>query len=246
MLEIKSLHAGITDQEILKGFSLSAKSGEIHAIMGPNGSGKSTLANIIAGHPGYEVYSGTIKFGNSDVLALAPEERAQQGIFLAFQYPMSIPGVSVAHFLRLALNAQEKAQQKTLTGVAGFIKILRTEMKVLGIPMSFAERSVNDGFSGGEKKRLEMLQMLVLNPKLVILDEIDSGLDIDAIKIVANAVHILRERNSEVTFLIITHYQRLLDYITPTTVHIMQDGIIVKTGGSELAHALEKSGYVGL
>ena len=246
MLEIKSLRAGITAQEILKSFSLTVKQGEIHAIMGPNGSGKSTLANVIAGHPSYEVYSGVIKFGNTDILALEAEQRAQLGIFLAFQYPMSIPGVSVAHFLRLALNAQEKAHNKPLTGVAGFIKMLRKEMKVLEIPISFAERSVNDGFSGGEKKRLEMLQMLILNPKLVILDEIDSGLDIDAIKIAANAVQNLHQNSPDTIFLVITHYQRLLNYIIPTYVHVVQDGAVVRTGGPEVAHQLEADGYAGI
>jgi len=246
MLTVKNLHAGVATQEILHGLTLSAKPGEILALMGPNGSGKSTLANSIAGHPAYTVHSGSICFENSEILELEPEERAQKGIFLAFQYPASIPGVSVSHFLRLALNAQEKARGEVPTGVAPFIKLLRAQMKTLDIPISFAERSVNDGFSGGEKKRLEMLQMLILKPRLVILDEIDSGLDIDAIKIVAEAVHVLKAASPETIFLIITHYQRLLNHIKPDTVHIMRAGEIIKTGSFELAHELEKSGYANL
>ena len=246
MLTVKKLSVSIADTNILQDLTLTIPTGEIHAVMGPNGSGKSTLANVIAGHPAYTVSSGSIHFANSDILALAPEERAQKGIFLAFQYPASIPGVSVMHFLRLALNAQEKAQGKPLTGVAPFIKQLRARMKELAIPISFAERSVNDGFSGGEKKRLEMLQMLILQPRLVILDEIDSGLDIDAMKIVADAVHTLKKESPETSFLIITHYQRLLDYITPDAVHIMLEGSVTKSGGPELAQTLEKSGYTGL
>jgi Fe-S cluster assembly ATP-binding protein len=246
MLEVKGLRAGIDGLEILKGLSLSIPAGEIHAIMGPNGSGKSTFANVIAGHPGYAVSDGAITFHENEILELAPEERAQQGIFLAFQYPQAIPGVSVAHFLRLSLNALKKARGEEPTGLAPFIRELRARMKTLGIPGTFAERSVNDGFSGGEKKRLEMLQMLILKPRLIILDEIDSGLDIDAIKVVAQAVHAAREERPETTVLAITHYQRLLDYVTPDHVHVMRDGQVIKSGGPELARELEKSGYADL
>lgn len=241
MFQISNLRAEIEGKEILRGLSLTAKPGEIHAIMGPNGSGKSTLANLIAGHPAYEATGGSITLNKQDVLEMNPEERAAAGIFLAFQYPASIPGVSVSHFLRLALNSLEKARGKKPTPMAEFIRTLRAHMKTLSIPLSFAERSVNDGFSGGEKKRLEMLQMLVLQPRLVILDEVDSGLDIDAIKVVANAVHQLDR--TKTTVLVITHYQRLLNYITPDHVHVVQEGQIVRSGGPEVAHHLEKHGY---
>lgn len=241
MFQISNLHAEIDGKSILNGINFKAQAGEIHALMGPNGSGKSTLANVLAGHPAYEATKGTITFNKKDVLEMSPEERAAAGIFLAFQYPASIPGVSVSHFLRIALNAQEKARGEKLTPMAEFIRGLRTHMKTLGIPTSFAERSVNDGFSGGEKKRLEMLQMLVLQPRLVVLDEIDSGLDIDAIKVVAEAVHILER--SKTIVLVITHYQRLLNYITPDFVHVIQEGKIIRSGGPEVAHELEKHGY---
>lgn len=241
MLNIIDLHASIEEKEILKGVTLSVSEGEYAALMGPNGSGKSTLAHILAGHPSYEVTKGTITLNGHDVLAMTPEERAISGIFLAFQYPASIPGVSVSHFLRLCLNAQQKARGEEISGVAPFIKLLRNEMKALSMSMSFAERSVNDGFSGGEKKRLEMLQMLILKPKLVILDEIDSGLDVDAIKIVASAVTKLESKETSV--LLITHYQRLLNYIKPDTVHIMKEGKIVQTGDAELAKQIEETGY---
>ncbi|MCC2631370.1 MAG: Ironsulfur cluster assembly ATPase protein SufC [Patescibacteria group bacterium] len=241
MLEITDLHASIEDKKILSGLSLTIKKGEWAALMGPNGSGKSTLAHILAGHPSYEVQSGSILLEGQDVLAMAPEGRAANGIFLAFQYPASIPGVSVSQFLRLSLNAQQKARGEEVTGVAPFIKLLRTHMKTLEMPMSFAERAVGDGFSGGEKKRLEMLQMLVLQPKLVILDEIDSGLDIDAMKVVSDAVKELDKTRTSV--LIITHYQRLLNYLTPDSVHVMKEGQIIKSGGAELALQLEAEGY---
>jgi Fe-S cluster assembly ATP-binding protein len=241
MFQISNLHAEIDGKPILKGVDFKAKLGEIHALMGPNGSGKSTLAYILAGHPAYETTEGSVIFDKKDILELSPEERSATGIFLAFQYPASIPGVSVSHFLRLALNAQEKARGEKMTTVAEFIRGLRTHMKTLGIPLSFAERSVNDGFSGGEKKRIEMLQMLVLQPRLVILDEIDSGLDIDAIKVVAEAVHHLDR--SKTIVLVITHYQRLLNYITPDFVHVMAEGKIVRSGGPEVAHHLEEHGY---
>ena len=241
LLTVRDLHAGAGDSPILRGLSLSVKTGEVAAIMGPNGSGKSTLANVLAGHPSYEVSRGSAAFAGSDLLSIAPEERAQAGLFLAFQYPTSIPGVSVSHFLRLCLNAQERANKLAVTGVAPFIRLLRGHMKALSMPSSFAERSVNDGFSGGEKKRLEMLQMLVLQPKLVILDEIDSGLDIDAMKVVAAAVNSLDRSRTAV--IVITHYQRLLDYIKPDRVHVMKSGIITESGGPEVALRLEKEGY---
>lgn len=241
MLEIKNLQASIEGNQVLRDLNLSMGTGEIAALMGPNGSGKSTLAHVLAGHPSYEVLSGSALLENQNLLELEPEERASAGLFLAFQYPASIPGVSVSHFLRLSLNAQQKARGEEITGVAPFIKLLRGAMKTLDMPMSFAERSVNDGFSGGEKKRLEMLQMLILQPRLVILDEIDSGLDIDAMQIVAAAVNSLDRSRTSV--LVITHYQRLLNYIAPDSVHVMKAGRIVKSGGPELALQLEKEGY---
>lgn len=241
MFTISHLHAGTNNQTILHDLNLTIQPGEITAIMGPNGSGKTTLAAIIAGHPSYQVQEGTILFGDQDILVMAPEERATEGIFLAFQYPPSLPGVSVSHFLRLSLNAQEKARGETLTAMGPFIKRLRTTMAQLQIPWSFAERSLNDGFSGGEKKRMEMLQMLILQPRLVILDEIDSGLDIDAMRIVSQAVQSLDL--SRTSILIITHYQRLLEYLQPHTVHVLKEGHIVRSGTSALAKELENSGY---
>lgn len=242
LLSISNLSARAGETDILRGLSLQVKLGEVAAIMGPNGSGKSTLANVLAGHPSYATTGGTASLNGTSLLELAPEERAQAGLFLAFQYPASIPGVPVSQFLRLCLNAQERAAGKEATGVAPFIRLLRTHMKTLFIPSSFAERSVGDGFSGGEKKRLEILQMLVLQPKLVILDEIDSGLDIDALKIVAVAVNSLDRTKTGI--LVITHYQRLLDYITPDSVHIMKAGVITESGGADIALRLEKEGYV--
>jgi len=241
MLTISKLQASIDHTPILKKFSLSIKPGEITAIMGPNGSGKSTLAHVLAGHPSYEVVSGSAQLEEHELLELDPEERAARGLFLAFQYPPSIPGVSVSSFLRLALNAQEKARGEALTPLNVFLKTLRAQMKQLEIPWEFSQRAVNEGFSGGEKKRLEMLQMLILKPRLVILDEIDSGLDIDAIKVVAAAVQLLDRSRTSV--IIITHYQRLLNYIKPDSVHVMKAGRLVKSGGPELALELEKTGY---
>ena len=241
MLTITDLQASIDATPILKKFSLQVKEGEITAIMGPNGSGKSTLAHVLAGHPSYEVTGGSAHLNKEELLELDPEERAAKGLFLAFQYPPSIPGVSVSSFLRLALNAQEKARGEALTPLNIFLKTLRAQMKQLEIPWEFSQRAVNEGFSGGEKKRLEMLQMLILQPTLVILDEIDSGLDIDAIKVVAAAVQLLDR--SHTTVIIITHYQRLLNYITPDSVHVRKAGRIVKSGGPELALELEKTGY---
>jgi Fe-S cluster assembly ATP-binding protein len=246
MLSIYKLSASVENTPILDNFTLEIKPGSVHALMGPNGSGKSTLAHVLAGHPAYEVIGGKVTFNGKDLLEMAAEERAQAGLFLAFQYPAAIPGVAVSHFLRLALQAQQKARSEALIAVAPFIRLLREQMKVLAMPLSFAERSVNDGFSGGEKKRLEMLQMLVLKPKLVILDEIDSGLDIDAMKVVASAVHALQEAQPETSFLVITHYQRLLDYITPDFVHIVKEGKVIKSGGANLALELEKDGYVNV
>lgn len=244
MLEIKNLYSSTDNQEILKGLSLSIKEGEIAALMGPNGSGKSTLAHILAGHPSYTVTSGTINFNGENLLECPPEKRASNGVFLAFQYPPSIPGVSVSQFIRQCMQAQQKARGEDVIQIAPFIRLLRKEMKFLQIPLSFAERSVNEGFSGGEKKRLEMLQMLILQPKLVILDEIDSGLDVDAIKIVASAVHQLDRQKTSV--LLITHYQRILDYIKPNTVHIVKEGTIITSGGAELAEQIEITGYTTL
>jgi len=241
MLQITDLHVTTDNKEILKGLNLTLKTGEFAALMGPNGSGKSTLAGTLAGHPAYSVTSGTVTLDGTDLLALRPEERAARGLFLAFQYPASIPGVSVSSFLRLALNAQEKANGKPLTALAPFLNELKKQMRELEMPWEFAQRAVNDGFSGGEKKRLEMLQMLVLRPRLVILDEVDSGLDIDAMRLVAKAVNSLDRTQTAV--LIITHYQRLLDYLTPDSVHIMRDGSIVTSGGAELAKHLETHGY---
>ncbi|MEI6477567.1 MAG: Fe-S cluster assembly ATPase SufC [bacterium] len=241
MLVVTNLHAKSQEADILKGVSFSLKAGTVTALMGPNGSGKSTLANLLAGHPAYVATSGTVSLDKKDLLEMKPEERAQAGLFLAFQYPASLPGVSVSHFIRQALNAQEKSRGEEITGVAPFIRLLRTHMKTLDIPTSFAERSLNDGFSGGEKKRMEMLQMLVLQPKCIILDEIDSGLDIDAIKVVAAAVNSLRTK--ERAILVITHYQRLLEHIKPDNILVLQDGQITRTGGPELATDLEREGY---
>lgn len=243
MLKIKNLSAGTAGKDILQGFSLTLPAGAMHALMGPNGSGKSTLAHVLAGHPAYEVSGGTVTWQEKDLFELEPHERATAGIFLAFQYPAAIPGVSVSHFLRLARNAQERARGETVTAVAPFIRELRERMKQLAIPVTFAERSVNDGFSGGEKKRLEMLQMLMLKPRLVILDEIDSGLDIDAMQLVADAVKTLRAEQPETSVLIITHYQRLLNHLVPDAVHIIQEGKVERTGGAELAQHLEAHGY---
>ena len=244
MLTIKKLSASISDTPILKDFSLEIPDQHILALMGPNGSGKSTLANIMAGHPAYQIESGSIEWQAENLLDMSPEERAARGIFLAFQYPPSIPGVAISQFLRVAKNAQEKARQEPVTNVTAFIKELRVALKQLSIPTTFAERPVNEGFSGGEKKRLEMLQMLILKPKLIILDEIDSGLDIDAIQVVAKAVNFLHEQGSSV--LVITHYQRLLNFIQPDSVHIMKDGHIVQSGEANLAFELEAKGYTNL
>ena len=241
MLKIKNLHASVEDTKILKGLNLEVKSGEVHAIMGPNGSGKSTLASVIAGREDYDVTEGDINFQGTDLGELGPEERAREGIFLAFQYPVEIPGVSTTNFMKTAVNQiRESKGEKPLDAVA-FLKLMKEKMKLVNIRQDLLSRSINDGFSGGEKKRNEIFQMAMLNPKLSILDETDSGLDIDALKIVADGVNALRKKNN--SFLIITHYQRLLDYIKPDFVHVLMGGKIIKSGGAELALELEKKGY---
>ncbi len=246
MLKVTKLTGGLPEKTILNGFSLTVKPGSIHALMGVNGSGKSTFASILAGSPTYQVTSGSISWQGSDTTEMSPEDISRSGIFLAFQYPVAIPGVSVAQFLRLALNSHEKSRGSEVTKLAPFLKALKVAMRELQLPWSFAERAVNDGFSGGEKKRLEMLQMLMLKPKLVILDEIDSGLDVDAMKLVAAAVHSLKAQQPETSFLIITHYNRLLKLITPDFVHIVSAGKVEKSGDATLAHTVEEHGYTNL
>jgi len=241
MLEIKNLHARVDDREILKGIDLSVPSGEVHAIMGPNGSGKSTLSYVLAGREGYEVTDGTVTLDGQDLLELEPDERAAAGVFLAFQYPIEVPGVATMTFLRHAANAQRKARGEGELSTPDFMRLVRDKAGLLKISMDMLKRSVNVGFSGGEKKRNEILQMAVLAPKLAVLDETDSGLDIDALKIVSDGVNALR--GPDRAMLVITHYQRLLNYIVPDRVHVMLDGRIVRSGGKELALELEKSGY---
>jgi len=241
MLDIRDLHAAVGGAEILKGIDLSVRPGEVHAIMGPNGSGKSTLAQVLAGHPSYEVTGGTVTFEGKDLLDLEPEERAQAGIFLAFQYPVEIRGVTNAYFLRSALNALRKSRGEEELDPVDFLGVLEEKLKSIGWDDSFMQRPVNEGFSGGEKKRNEILQMAVLEPKLAVLDETDSGLDIDALKTVAEAVNRLRRPDN--AMIVVTHYQRLLNYITPDVVHVLAGGRIVKSGGKELALELESKGY---
>ena len=241
MIEIKNLHARVDDKEILKGLNLTIPDGEVHAIMGPNGAGKSTLANVISGKDGYEITEGDILFHGQSVLEMEPEERAHLGLFLAFQYPVEIPGVNSMTFLRTALNAKRKANGEDELDGAEFLRIVKTATKNLKIKDDFLKRAVNVGFSGGEKKRFEILQMQVLNPTFAVLDETDSGLDIDALKVVAEGVNMLRDASR--SFLVITHYQRLLDYIEPDVVHILADGKIQKTGDKNLALELEEKGY---
>jgi Fe-S cluster assembly ATP-binding protein len=243
MLEIRNLHASIKDQEILKGVDLTVKQGEVHALMGPNGTGKSTLANVLMGHPAYEVTQGQILFKGQELSELAPDERARMGIFLAFQYPVAIPGVSVANFLRTAINARRKVDNPEDKGISvpDFRKLLKSKMDMLEMSHEFAGRYLNDGFSGGEKKRAEILQLATLEPSIAILDETDSGLDIDALRIVASGVNALA--GPKLGVLVITHYQRILRYIQPHYVHIMLDGRIAETGGAELAEHLEEHGY---
>ncbi len=241
MLEIKNLQAGIEDKPILKGIDLSVNAGEVHAIMGPNGSGKSTLASVLAGRDGYDVTGGEALLQGDDLLDLAPEERAREGVFLAFQYPVEIPGVNSAYFLRSAVNEIRKHRGEEELDAMNFLKAVKAKMKELGLSEDFLKRPVNAGFSGGEKKRNEILQMTMLNPKLAVLDETDSGLDIDALRIVADGVNRLKgQDNAQV---VITHYQRLLDYIVPDFVHVLYDGRIIKSGDKTLAHELEEKGY---
>ncbi len=241
MIEIKDLHVSVEGMPILKGFSLSAKPGEIHAIMGPNGAGKSTLAKVLAGHPSYEVTQGEVWFKGQNILELDPSERSQLGLFMSFQYPVEISGVSNVQFIQSALNAHRKAKGEAPIEESAFNDLLQSKMDLLEMKASFKERNLNEGFSGGEKKRNEILQMAILNPDLAILDETDSGLDIDAMRIVAEGVNKLM--NSERALILITHYQRLLNYIKPTVVHVMVDGKIVRSGGPELALELEERGY---
>jgi Fe-S cluster assembly ATP-binding protein len=241
MLKIEGLHARVDGKQILRGIDLEVRKGEVHAIMGPNGSGKSTLAAIIAGREGYEVTAGRVTYEGQDLLALEPEDRAHQGVFLAFQYPVEIPGVGNAYFLRAALNAQKKARGLEEVDAIDFLDLIKAKMQLLEMNQALLSRSVNEGFSGGEKKRNEILQMLVLEPKLAVLDETDSGLDIDALRIVAGGVNALR--SPERAIVMVTHYQRLLDYIVPDKVHVLAQGKIVRSGGRELALELEKTGY---
>lgn len=244
MLEIKNLHATIDDHEILKGIDLVVKPGEVHSIMGPNGSGKSTLASVLAGNEQYEVTEGEVLYNGQDLLAMAPEERAWSGVFLAFQYPVEIPGVSTTYFLKAAINAMRKNKGQPEIDANEFLNMARDKMKLVDLDDKLMTRAINEGFSGGEKKRNEVFQMAMLEPKLAILDETDSGLDIDALKIVAKGVNSLR--GPDRSFIVVTHYQRLLDYIVPDFVHVLVDGRIVRSGGKELAHELEKYGYVGI
>jgi Fe-S cluster assembly ATP-binding protein len=241
MLTIRNLHAKVEDKEILRGVNLQLNAGEVHAIMGPNGSGKSTLAGVLAGRDFYEVTEGQILYNGHDLLALDPEERAREGIFLAFQYPVEIPGVSNTYFLRAALNAIRKHREQPELDAPAFLKLVKEKLKVLHIDSELLKRPVNEGFSGGEKKRNEIFQMAVLDPRLAILDETDSGLDIDALRIVADGVNALRSKDRGI--LVITHYQRLLNYIVPDRVHVLFEGRIVKSGGKELALELEEKGY---
>ena len=241
MLEIKDLHAGFDGTEIIKGISLSVKKGEVHAIMGPNGSGKSTLAKILSGHPAYEAMGGTVSFDGHNLLEMDPEERALAGIFMGFQYPVEIPGVNNAEFLRMAYNARLIKKGEEELDPLDFDEILSEKMKSLGMEQKYKDRNLNDGFSGGEKKKNEILQMAILDPKLAVLDETDSGLDIDALRVVANGVNKLRTKDN--ALILITHYQRLLEYIQPDHVHVISQGKIVKSGAKDLALELEAQGY---
>src|SRR5438105_77049 len=241
MLTITNLHAKVDDKEILRGINLTINAGEVHAIMGPNGSGKSTLAGVLAGRDAYQVTDGQVLYNGHDLLELDPEERAREGIFLAFQYPVEIPGVSNTYFLRAALNALRKHRGEPELDAPAFLKLVKQKLKVLHVEAELLKRPVNEGFSGGEKKRNEIFQMAVLDPKLAILDETDSGLDIDALRIVADGVNALRSKDRAI--LVITHYQRLLNYIVPDKVHVLYEGRIVKSGGKELALELEDKGY---
>jgi Fe-S cluster assembly ATP-binding protein len=241
MLEIKDLRAGAEDRDILKGISLNVNKGEVHAIMGPNGSGKSTLARVLAGHPAYEVSGGTVTFNGKDLLDMDPEERACEGVFMAFQYPVEIPGVNNSYFLKAALNAQRKYRGEPELDAMDFLELVKDRLTTLHIDSDLMKRPVNEGFSGGEKKRNEIFQMLVLQPSLAVLDETDSGLDIDALKTVAEGVNAMRGPDRAIV--VVTHYQRLLNYIVPDFVHVLSEGKIIKSGGKELALELEEKGY---
>jgi Fe-S cluster assembly ATP-binding protein len=241
LLAIENLHAAIPEREILKGVDLAIRPGEVHAIMGPNGSGKSTLASVLAGKPGYDVTAGAVRFAGEDLLALPPDQRAARGLFLAFQYPLEIPGVATMTFLRAALTAQRRSRGEPALSTPEFMKRVKNAADSLGISQEMLRRAVNVGFSGGEKKRAEILQMALLEPRLAVLDETDSGLDIDALRVVADGVN--RLRSGERGFLVITHYQRLLNYIVPDVVHVLSGGRIVRSGGPELAQELEERGY---
>ncbi len=244
MLKIENLHVEVDGKEILKGLTLEVNPGEIHAVMGPNGAGKSTLGNVLAGRDGFEVTAGSIRFLGEDLLTLSPDERAIAGLFLAFQYPVAIPGVNNAYFLRTALNAQRTARGEPELDAMGFLKLAREQAGILDMDDKLLQRAVNDGFSGGEKKRNEILQMAILEPKLAVLDETDSGLDIDALRIVSQGVN--RLRDPQRSMIVITHYQRLLDHIVPDVVHVLADGQIVASGDKSLAMKLEKEGYAWL
>ena len=241
MLEVKNLRVKAEDKEILRGISLTVGKGEVHAIMGPNGSGKSTLARALAGHPGYEVTSGEARYEGKDLLDMSPAERAREGVFMAFQYPVEIPGVNNAYFLKAALNARRKQQGLEEMDAMDFMVFIREKARLLQVDEAMLQRSVNEGFSGGEKKRNEIFHMAVLEPRLAILDETDSGLDIDALKIVASGVNAMR--NPDRAFVVVTHYQRLLNYIVPDYVHVLSDGLLVRSGGRDLALELEEKGY---
>ena len=241
LLEIKDLHASINDKEILKGLNLVVRKGEVHAIMGPNGSGKSTLSSVLVGNPAFKVTDGTILYKGQDLLALSPEERSCEGVFLSFQYPVEIPGVSMVNFMRAAVNAHRAYRKEEPVTATDFLKLMREKRAIVELDDKLTGRSVNEGFSGGEKKRNEIFQMAMLNPTLAILDETDSGLDIDALRIVANGVNKLKTQENAVV--LITHYQRLLDYVKPDVVHVLYKGQIIKTAGPELALELEKKGY---
>jgi len=241
LLEVRDLHANVDGKEILKGIDLVVNTGEVHSIMGPNGSGKSTLAAVLARREGYEVTKGEVLFQGKDLLAMKPEEVACEGLFLAFQYPVEVPGISNAYFLRAALNAQRKYRSEDPLDAIDFLPVLKEKMKLLEMDETFQSRSVNEGFSGGEKKRNEIVQMAVLEPKLAVLDETDSGLDIDALRVVASGVNAMRREDR--AMILVTHYQRLLDYIVPDYVHVLANGRIVKSGGPELALELEREGY---
>lgn len=244
MLTIKNLHVNVNDKEILRGIDLIINPGEVHAIMGPNGSGKSTLANVLAGNRGYTITAGEVKFFDQDLLALPPEERAAKGLFLAFQYPVEIPGVNNTHFLNMALNSIRKARGESELDAFDFMSLIREKIKIVEMDETFLQRAVNAGFSGGEKKRNEILQMLLLEPKLAILDETDSGLDIDALQIISRGVNTMRAPDRSI--IMVTHYQRLLNYIVPDFIHVLAHGKIVKSGGKELAEKLEAEGYAWL